>query len=180
MDLPQTEKACNKHVCVFQDFLSKWPFVFTIPEPKAVRVAQLFTEQIIPILGVPEALLSDRGTNFLSSLVLDLCKVLCIEKLNTIAYHPLCNEMVEHFIRTLKGMLRKHAAIFGKQWDRYLPGLLWAYRNTPHESTGEKPSGIDLRSPGHQQKLISCCQFHQRLDGDHKLQAGSNHIIVPS
>ena len=150
-------------MCVFQDFLSKWPFVFTIPEPKAVRVAQLFAEQIIPILGVPEALLSDRGTNFLSSLVLDLC----IEKLNTIAYHPLCNEMVEHFIRTLKGMLRKHAAIFGKQWDRYLPGLLWAYWNTPHESTREKPSfllGSDLQSPGHQQKLISCCQFHQRLE----------------
>ena len=42
-------------------------------------------------------------------------------------------------------------ARFGKQWDRYLPGVLWAYRNTPHSSTGEKPSfllfGVDLRTP---------------------------------
>ena len=48
-------------------------------------------------------------------------------------------------------MLRKHVAKFGGQWDRFLLGVLWAYRNTPHESTKEKPSfllfGIDLRSP---------------------------------
>ena len=35
--------------------------------------------------------------------------------------------------------------------DKYLSGLLWAYMNTPHESTGEKPSfllfGIDCHSP---------------------------------
>ena len=48
-------------------------------------------------------------------------------------------------------MLRKHAATFGNQWDHNLPGLLWAYSNTPHESTGEKPSfllyRLDCRSP---------------------------------
>ena len=48
-------------------------------------------------------------------------------------------------------MLRKHASRYGNEWDHYLYGVLWAYRNTPHESTGEKPSfllyGRDLRSP---------------------------------
>ena len=48
-------------------------------------------------------------------------------------------------------MLRRHAAKFGTQWDQYLPGILWAYRNTRHSATGEKPSfllyGVDLRSP---------------------------------
>ena len=51
----------------------------------------------------------------------------------------------------MKTMLRKHAARFGNQWDRYLSGVVWAYRNVPHESTGEKPSflmfGMDLRTP---------------------------------
>ena len=36
-------------------------------------------------------------------------------------------------------MLRKHANRYGNQWDQYLATVLWAYRNTPHESTGEKP-----------------------------------------
>ena len=74
-----------------------------------------------------------------------------MKKLNTTAYHPQCDGMVERFNRTLKGMLTKHAARFGMQWDTYLHGVLWAYRNTPHESTGEKPSfllyGHDCRSP---------------------------------
>lgn len=59
--------------------------------------------------------------------------------------------MVERFNRTLKTMLKKHAAHFDMQWDRYLSGVLWAYRNTPHNSTGKKPSfllfGVDLRTP---------------------------------
>ena len=48
-------------------------------------------------------------------------------------------------------MLRKHAAKYGMQWDTYLHAMLWAYRNTPHENTGEKPSfllfGHDCHSP---------------------------------
>ena len=71
-------------------------------------------------------LLSDRGANLLSHLMQDVCSILGIEKLNTTAYHPECDGMVERFNRTLKTMLRKTAAQFGAQWDNHLPGLLWA------------------------------------------------------
>ena len=149
MDLPKTE-AGNRHVVVFQDFLSKWPLVFPVPDQKAIRLARLLAEEVIPVFGVPEALLSDRGTNLLSHIMQDLCKMLGIRKLNTTAYHPQCDGMVERFNRTLKTILRKHATRFGNQWDLYLPGVLWAYRNTPHDSTLEKPSfllfGHDLRT----------------------------------
>lgn len=82
--------------------------------------------------------------------------------------------MVERFNRTLKSMLRKHAAKFGEQWDTYLFGALWAYRNTPHESTGEKPSfllyGFDCRSPTdaallppHPIEPVSVSDYRQQL-----------------
>ena len=150
MDLPVTKRG-NRHVLVFQDFLTKWPLVFPLPDQKAIRIAKVLVEDVIPLFGVPEALLSDRGTNLLSHLMKDLCQLLGVKKLNTTAYHPQCDGMVERFNRTLKSAIRKHAARFGPQWDQYLPGILWAYRNTPHESTKEKPSfllfGVDLRSP---------------------------------
>ena len=67
------------------------------------------------------------------------------------AYHPECDGMVERFNHTLKSMLCKRVAQFGAQWDKNLSGVLWAYRNTPHETTGEKPLflplGWDCRSP---------------------------------
>ena len=58
MDLPKTESG-NKHVVVFQDFLSKWPLVFPVPDQKALRLAQLLVQEVIPFFGVPEALLSN-------------------------------------------------------------------------------------------------------------------------
>ena len=150
MDLPLTDNG-NRHVVVVQDLFTKWPFVFPVPDQKATRLAQLIAEEVVPWFGVPEALLSDRGANLLSHLVLDLCKLLGITKLNTSSYHPQCDGAVERMNRTLKQVLRRHVARFGRQWDRYLPGVLWAYRNTPHSSTGEKPSfllfGVDLRTP---------------------------------
>ena len=78
----------------------------------------------------------------------DVCDILGV---NTTSYHPQCDGMAERLNCTLKTMLRKHVAKFHDQWDRFLPGVLWAYRNTPHKSTKEKPSfllfGIDLKSP---------------------------------
>ena len=75
MDLLGTESG-NKHVVVFQDFLSKWPLVFPVPDQKAIRLARLLVEEVVPMFEVPEALLSDRGTNLLSHLMEDVCKLL--------------------------------------------------------------------------------------------------------
>ena len=108
MDLPCTERG-NKHV-VFQDMFTKWPLVFAAPDQRAERIARLLCEEVVPMFGVPEALLSDRGTNLLSHLMTDICHLLGIEKLNTTAYHPECDGMVERFNRTLKSMLRRRAA----------------------------------------------------------------------
>ena len=125
--------------------------VFAIPDQKTERIVQILVNEIIPFCGVPEALLCDRGANLLSHLMLDTCKLLGITKLNTTSYHPQCDGLVERYNRTLKTALRKHAARYGVQWDRLLPGVVWAYRNTPHEATHEKPSyllfGMDCRTP---------------------------------
>ena len=58
MDLPVTESG-NRHVVVFQDFLTKWPLAFPVPDQKAIRLVRLLTEEVIPWFGVPDALLSD-------------------------------------------------------------------------------------------------------------------------
>ena len=136
MELPITQQG-NRYVIVFQDFLTKWPLVYPAPDQESIRIAKLLAEEVVPIFGVPEALLSDRGTNLLSHLMKEVCELLVITKLNTTAYHPACNGMVERLNCTLKATLRKHAAKFGAQWDKFLPGVLWAYRNTPHDSTQE-------------------------------------------
>ena len=61
-------------------------------------------------------MLSDRGTNLLSHLMKDIYDFLGIKKLNTMAYHPQCDGIVERFNRTLITILRKHADKYGKEW----------------------------------------------------------------
>ena len=129
----------EQDVLVFQDLFSKWPMVYPMPDQKSKRIVKILVEEIIPFCGVPKALLSDRGTNVLSHLVRDVCELLGTKKLNTTSYHPQCDGLVERYNR-IKTALRKHAARFGMLWDRLLSGVLWAYLNTPHESTHEKTS----------------------------------------
>ena len=82
VDLPCTDRG-NKHVVVFQDMLTKWPMVFPVPDQKTERLVKLLCEEVVPMFGVPEALLSDRGANLLSHLMQDVCSILGIKKLNT-------------------------------------------------------------------------------------------------
>ena len=94
MELPKTHRG-NKYVVVIQDYLTKWPLVYPLADQKAQAIAKILVEEVIPFFGVPESLLSDRGTNLLSHLMKELCSMLGIMKLNTTAYHPQCDGMVE-------------------------------------------------------------------------------------
>ena len=50
--------------------------IYAAPDQKAQRIACLLAEEVVPCCGVPEAVLSDRGTNLLSHLVQDVCGLL--------------------------------------------------------------------------------------------------------
>ena len=87
LQLPLTPSG-NKYVVVFMDYLTKWVEAFPAPDQQAITIATLLVKHIICRHGVPEELLSDRGTNFLSDLILELCSLLGIRKINTSGYHP--------------------------------------------------------------------------------------------
>ena len=84
----------------------------------------------------PKEILTDHGTNFTSRLLAKLYHFLHVNTLRTSPYHPQTDGMVERFNGTLKEMLRKSAQQDGKNWDKLLPYLLFAYREAPLESTG--------------------------------------------
>jgi len=65
--------------------------------------------------------------------------LLSMNQLVTMPYHPMCNGLVERFNGTLKMMLKRMCAERPKDWDRYLPALLFAYRDMPQESLGFSP-----------------------------------------
>ena len=150
LQLPLTVRG-NRYVVVFMDYFTKWPEAFAVANQTAETIARLFAEEIICRHGIPEELLSDRGANFLSNLVLELCKILGVKKINTSGYHPQTDGMVERFNSTLTSMIAKSCDIRDRDWDDHLPFLLFAYRASAQDSTKESPffllHGRDPRIP---------------------------------
>ena len=89
--------------------------------------------------GLPERLITDNGPNFRSNLLAEMCKSLRTAHLFSTPYHPQFDGLCERFNRTLTSMLRGFVDEHQRDWDRYLPYLMHAYRAAPQESTREAP-----------------------------------------
>ena len=80
-----------------------------------------------------------HGGCFFANLMMELYQLLGVQKLNSTAYHPQSDGLVERFNRTLLNMLAKSAADDRREWDTRLPYVLFAYRTSPQESTRYSP-----------------------------------------
>ena len=65
--------------------------------------------------------------------------MLQVRTIRTTPYHPQTDGLDERFNQTLKAMLRKTVNQVGKDWDRLIPNLLFAYWEVPQASTGFSP-----------------------------------------
>lgn len=138
LQLPLSRNG-NQYAVVFQDYLTKWPEAFATPDQKAETIARLLVEHVVVRHGVPECLLSDRGPNFLSELMREVCRLLGTTKVNTSGYHPQCDGLVEKLNNTLISMLAKSVNKYGHDWDVQLPYVLFAYRAAVQDSTQISP-----------------------------------------
>lgn len=129
----------NRYVIVFMDYLTKWVEAFPIPNLKAATVVNIFVKEIVCRFGTPRQLLSDRGSNFTSQLMRDVCKQLEIHKIFTTAYHPETDGLVERFNRTLSAALATLVSREPSKWDEYVAYVLFAYCACQQESTGFSP-----------------------------------------
>ena len=147
--LPRS-RGGNRYVLVVCDYGTKYPEAVPLRSIDAETVAEELMV-IFSRVGIPREILTDQGSNFQSQLLRELYRLLHIDALRTSPYHPQMDGLVERFNQTLKGMLRKTAAQEGKDWDRLIPALLFAYREVPQKSTDFSPFellyGRDVRGP---------------------------------
>ena len=125
--LPQSESG-NRFIVVCSDYLTRWPEAFAVPDTTAPTIARLFVENIVCRHGAPRVLLSDQGTNFLSKLVSEICQIVGTKQIKTSSYHPETDGLVERFNKTLATMISMYVNEQHKDWDEFLPLVLFAYR----------------------------------------------------
>ena len=125
-----------KNILVMMDHFMRYALTVVTKDKTVVTV---FYECFIAVFGVPVKLLSNRGVNFTSALVEELCVAFGIQKCRTTAYHAQCNGQVEHFHQMLFHMIGKLVCDKKAQWEQCLPELLQAYNSTRSVVTGYWP-----------------------------------------
>ena len=131
--LPKSHSG-KRFVLVVCDYATRYPEAVALRSIDAEHIAEALV-QIFSRVGVPEEILTDQGTHFMSQLLAEVYKLLRMKSIRTSPYHPQTDGLVERFNKTLKAMLRKTAISEGKDWDKLIPYVLFAYREVPHAST---------------------------------------------
>ena len=110
---------------------------------------KVFYKCFIVVFGVPTKLLSERGANFMSTLVEELCATFGIQKCHTTTYYAQCNGQVEGFHQMLFHMIGKLVHNKKAQWEQHLPELLQAYNSTQLVVTSFSPHYLMFRRCPH-------------------------------
>lgn len=85
----------HRYVLTFQDELSKFTLAVPIGQQDAMTIARAFVEEIILKFGIPQTILTDQGSNFMSEVFGNVCKLLKVKKIKFTAYHPQTNGALE-------------------------------------------------------------------------------------
>lgn len=140
----------NRYILTMVDYATRYPEAIPLPSIETERVAEALLEMFSRV-GIPEEMITDRGSQFTSQMMAEVRRLLSIQHLMTTPYHAMGNGLVEKYNGTLKSMLKRMCQEQPKLWDRYLPAVLFAYREAPQVSLGFSPFeliyGRSVRGP---------------------------------
>ena len=80
----------HRYIFTLLDFLTRYPEAVPLKNIDTETVAEALVD-IFSRLGVPEEILSDLGTQFVSDCMREVTRLLSIKQLTTMPYHPMCN-----------------------------------------------------------------------------------------
>ena len=126
---------------------------FTLPCKRSIDapgIAELYYTNIWRIYGVPESVLTDRGSQFVSAFTNELCKLTGVKQHLSSAYHSPTNGGVEIVNQYIDQRLRAFVNHNQDDWARLLPAMDFAQATLKHESTGYSPYELEL---GHKPRL---------------------------
>ena len=138
----KTKPTGYKYILVIADFFTKYVVSVPLQSTTAEAVAKALVEHWILLFCTSDSDHTDQGTNFCSELILELCRLLAIDKTRTSAYHPLGNGMVERHNRVIADMISKYCSGNPHTWDEMLPYLSFVYNTIVHRTTGHTPFSL--------------------------------------
>merc|ERR1711893_133699 len=128
----------HRYILTIVDYATRYPEAVPLKNITTVDVAEALVE-VFSRVGFPIEILSDLGTQLVSDLMKEVSRLIGVKQIYCTRYNPKNNGLVERYNGLIKKILRRMCHEQPRQWDRYLPALLFALRDMPTSSLGFSP-----------------------------------------
>ena len=131
VELPSSEfnGQTYTNILVVTDRLSKQRHLIPTSRMDAEATALLFYDHVWKLHGLPESIVSDRGTQFVSTFWRSLTDRLGIKSKLSTAYHPQTDGQSENSNQIMETYLRSYVGYLQTDWARWLPAAEFAANN---------------------------------------------------
>ncbi|KIH60390.1 integrase core domain protein [Ancylostoma duodenale] len=136
--LPMTLDG-NKFIIVFIDSFSKFIIAEPIADQKANTTAQIFMNRFVARFGLPEMLVTDQGSNYMSDIFRTLLRNLNVQHRTSTPYHHESNGQVERANRTIQEQIAIATTEHRDDWDNVLYLIVHAYNSVENSTTKYSP-----------------------------------------
>ena len=136
--LPTCSETGNRFILTIIDHGTHFPEAIPLVKHEAPDVARALIS-VFARFGFPREILSDCGSEFMSTLMSIFLKEFGIQRIRTSPYHPCTNGSCERLNGSMKSMIRALTDEFPNSWDQTLPWIMFAYREVPVETLGFSP-----------------------------------------
>ena len=130
--MPRSHKGHIFILCIIVE-VTNFLIIVPIFQARSEKIGEALLENVITKYCIPEYIIMDQDSAFMSSLMMYLFHRLNI-KIKTIAPYNHQSLQAEHGIKSLTCILTKHLTSLGQMWTKYLSLATFAYNtfNSPN------------------------------------------------
>uniref|UniRef100_A0AAX7VPW8 Gypsy retrotransposon integrase-like protein 1 n=1 Tax=Astatotilapia calliptera TaxID=8154 RepID=A0AAX7VPW8_ASTCA len=132
--------SSNTSILTIIDRFSKAAHFIALPKlPSALETAQLLTQHVFRLHGIPQDIVSDRRPQFTSRVWKEFCAELGAQVSLSSGFHPQTNGQTERANQELEAMLRCVASSNQATWSEQLAWVEYAHNASTSSATGLSP-----------------------------------------
>ena len=102
-------------------------------------VVKALINDVIAKHGIPNEIVSDRGSNYTSELFSQISKILGISNMLTTSYNHKANGQVERLVKVITDSLTAYCSETKDLWSDFLQPVVFAYNTSINDTTGYSP-----------------------------------------
>ena len=123
--MPKSYRGHKVILCVI-DEMTNYLITMPIHQARSEEIGDALIDNVISKYGIPEYIIMDQDSAFMSTIMNHLFKRLNI-KIKTVAPFNYQSLQAEHGIKSLSAILTKHLTEQGQMWPKFLPLATLAY-----------------------------------------------------